>query len=93
MANTGKLKPKSGSRFGELTPNAESVNVLDAPEHAPAEPKRKRTPKDAPIRKTSWGSTVQADFPQRVKIAAAKRGCSVVELLESWLEAEEKKSE
>lgn len=94
MADLKSLKgggKGSKSRFGDLDPGDDAPSVLDAPESAPAEPsatKRKARAKTGRTKK--WGTTVAPDFPQRLKMAAIKRDMSVVELLETWLEEEEK---
>ena len=88
LKGSGKKK----SRLGILPEAGETSGVLDAPEHAPAQPKNTTKNKSLPVRKKKWGTTVQEDFPQRIKMVAVSRGCSVVELLEQWLNEAESKN-
>lgn len=94
MANLSKLKQtgKSKNRFGDLPAPDEKSTVLEAPENAPAQPleapQRKARAKTNRTRR--WGTTVDPDFPKRIKRVCAELELSQVELLERWLEAEEK---
>lgn len=92
MADLKALKGKGkANRFGDLAPEDETPSVLEAPESAPAEPTpTKKGTRTKTGRTKTWGTTVAPDFPQRLKLAAIKRNMSQVELLEFWLEREEK---
>ena len=92
MADLKALKKVKG-RFGDLTSTDEAPSVLEAPESAPAEPApAQRRTRAKTGRTKTWGTTVAPDFPQRLKLAAIKRGMSQVELLEHWLEREEQEN-
>jgi len=94
MANLKALKGtgKTAKRFGAPPPPEEASTTLDASDSAPAEtetPKRKARAKTN--RTKSWGTSVAHDFPKRIKRVAMERELKAAELLEEWLEAEEKK--
>jgi len=94
MANLKALKGtgKGTNRFGAPPAPEEASTTLEAPETAPAEseaPKRKARAKTN--RTKSWGTSVTQDFPKRIKRVAMERELKAAELLEEWLEAEEKK--
>lgn len=93
MADFSKIKQvrKNKSRFGDLPLPNEKSTVLEAPENGPAgpvEPKRKARAKTN--RTKRWGTTVAPDFPKRIKRLCAELEVSQVELLERWLDDEEK---
>ena len=93
MADLSKIKTaaKTGkNRFGE--PPAPEVNsaTLEAPEAAPAETVKSKA-RAKTNRTTPWGTSVKDDLPKRKKRVAFERDLKMAELLEKWLEAEEKK--
>jgi len=93
MADLSKIKKTTKKpRFGELPKADEKSTVLEAPEHAPAEPTPPARKARAKTNRTKrWGTTVAPDFPKRIKRVCAELELSQVELLERWLEAEENK--
>jgi hypothetical protein len=94
MADLSKIKQsgKNRNRFGDLPSPGEKSTVLEAPENAPAEPvKAERKARAKTNRIKRWGTTVAPDFPKRIKRLCAELEVSQVELLERWLDEEEKK--
>ena len=96
MADFSKIKDKKKNRFGSPISSKESSTILNAPEHAPVNPKeegrevKKKKARGKTGRTTPFSTRVSEEFDKDFRKVAFTMGLKKVDLLEECLKSYKK---